>query len=520
MNLSPLQEHAPQNTDMRIQEDLYGHRFAQDQEPFMIVLETLAVYSAVPYPNPNDAPQSSYSLQHRRKMRFLLFQDPYLERIITDNQIPDPQKWTEWKTKINQQFLAQENNLTRDDENDAFAYLDEKFSSNIETLYQAVHILRSHELDSSHNRRWTSRFLAVQGSSTICADMSKNWSPDRRFFGRGGELVYLMLNKFSDRKAREELNQKIHQRFLNQKSPINKIAEALSESDSADGKSDIKIGCLPEHSFNAYKHMAEDWLNLLTCDDLPDEHLFDPLFRITGLNLVVYFAEVAQKIRQEPPIPLIVDLTEGNNQHLCQEAENCLLQHREAANKAIDTFVKHKLTEPDYHQKWQEALKRKDLLSAQNILKQAFALKENENFHKNLPIEELLSNVIKRAQERSDNNIYKYLLPLTKGSGLVTARQKVKPRFTLNNDVLLALVLTNVKYTIPLKEFIENLYKRYQIVIGPEEARKAFGQRIRTECYEENLEALEKRLTLLSLAQRLSDDCAFVINPYKTKTAQ
>ena len=50
-----------------------------------------------------------------------------------------------------------------------------------------------------HNRRWTSRFLAVTGPDMICSDMreaaNQGWSPDRRFFGRGGELVYLMLNR-------------------------------------------------------------------------------------------------------------------------------------------------------------------------------------------------------------------------------------------------------------------------------------------------------------------------------------
>ncbi|MCY4208458.1 MAG: hypothetical protein OXD29_10985, partial [Roseovarius sp.] len=65
-----------------------------------------------------------------------------------------------------------------------------------------------------------------------------------------------------------------------------------------------------------------------------------------------------------------------------------------------------------------------------------------------------------------------------------------------------------------LREFLAILYNRYGIVIGPQEACKAFG-RIQVERYKNNLAALESRLADLALSERLSDDCAFVINPYR-----
>ncbi len=175
----------------------------------------------------------------------------------------------------------------------------------------------------------------------------------------------------------------------------------------------------------------------------------------------------------------------------------------------------YKLNTEPYRQDWQNAQKQNDISKAKHILKEAFSLKKDFSTNKDTLIESLLHNVIKNAQKRDDNNIYQYLLPLTKGIGLATA-YKNKQSFILNNEMLFTLILTNVQRTIPLKEFIKTLYDRYRIVIGPHEAREAFGRRIRSECYEENLETLEKRLTRLSLAQRLSDDCAFVSNPYAT----
>jgi len=81
---------------------------------------------------------------------------------------------------------------------------------------------------------------------------------------------------------------------------------------------------------------------------------------------------------------------------------------------------------------------------------------------------------------------------------------------------LVALVLASVDEAVELQDFLACLHKKYGLIIGPVEARKAFGE-IRTEAYNTNLVALEKRLTQLSLTKRLSDDCAFVMNPYTPK---
>ena len=60
------------NIDMEVQERIYGHRFVQEQEPYMIVLETLAACASVRLGEcraTKEAHESfSYELPHRRKM--------------------------------------------------------------------------------------------------------------------------------------------------------------------------------------------------------------------------------------------------------------------------------------------------------------------------------------------------------------------------------------------------------------------------------------------------------------------
>jgi len=503
-------------SDMRVQELIHGHRFLQDQEPFMIVLETLAVCAETPLgsvqPRPDAHETFHYSLPHRRKMRFLLFQDRHLEKVVENSSIPDHEKWQEWKTRVNAQFGEGQREPDAGTVHDAFAYLDDRFSRDINALHQAVRLLQSRELDVMNNRRWTSRFLAVTGPDMICTDMRErrgNWETDRRFFGRGGELVYLMLNRSS---RTVELMKLIKRRLLSETDPMNRIAQALSDPADTEA-SNTQIGYLPHLALPAYDRLAENWVNVLMCDRLPEGHLFEPLFRITALNIVVYLAERAQdEVGASQPLPIVADLTDGGNQQLREEAKGHLNRHRDAANRAVRAFVERVLEGCD---RWKMARDRNDPGLAKQALKDRFWFTKGEEQRGGAatPAQQLEA-FIEHAMQRDKNNIYKYLLPLAKASGLATSRQRVGPWFALDDGMLFALVLANVTRTIELRDFVAELYRRYGLVIGPEEARDAFG-RIQVERYEANLAALEARMTRLALTQRLSDDCAFVMNPYR-----
>jgi hypothetical protein len=58
-------------------------------------------------------------------------------------------------------------------------------------------------------------------------------------------------------------------------------------------------------------------------------------------------------------------------------------------------------------------------------------------------------------------------------------------------------------------------YERYHIVIGYTEALQAFSTpNAPQEQFKINQRRLEERLRSLGLLRRLSDDCAFVFNPF------
>jgi len=496
---------------MRVQEDIHGHRLIPEQEPYMILLEALSLCAAHPLGSvetPSGQHEDfNYVLLHRKKLRFLLFQDRHLEQVSSDDHIHEHEKWAKWKARVNQQYDPD------GDEQDHFAYLDDKVNHRLDALLQAVRLLRSRELDVMHNRRWTSRFLAVTGPDLIMTDMRESngkFSADRRFFGRGGELIYLMLNRSSRAKS---VGVKVASRLLAPTDPMNDIARKLSDPNDNAG-SNTRIGYLPCAVHPAYERLAEDWEQLLSLDGLPSAHLFEPLFRITGLNLFVYLAERAQEesntsVRE----PILVDMTDGADARLREISKAHLNRHRHEANRAVRSFVEREALADGA---WQIAVEQDDPNAAREALKGRFKIKKLEG--RPPPVGEQLDDLINDATTRDKNNIHTYLLPLTKGIGLVTARQRVGSWFAMDDSLLFALVVANVSEPMELRHFAKRLYERYGIVIGPEEARQAFDKpEVGIPHFEGNLAALEKRMTRIALTRRLSDDCAFVNNPYRAR---
>ena len=491
--------------EMYVQECIYGHRFIKDQHPYMILLEALAVCSEVPLGKHKATSQShepiSYNLKHRRRMRYIVFCDQSLTRILNSSTISDNAKWSMWKDIIARDYSG------RSSDPDEFDYLDLPFDENLKTLHQVVQILHSHELDVPNNRRSSSKFLSIKGEDMICFDMGeakKSWSPDRRFFGRGGELVYLMLNRS---KYTNELNNLIQSKFLKTGNWVNKIAEPIS-NDPVDGSSRTHIGYLPLLEHKIYNQMAKDWYTILDINEAPSNFLFDPLFRITSLNLVEYFLRRSIDMSLgKNRSPVLVDATDGTNSKIRNLSKSILARQRKLIADAIRVYIDNRLKNcPN----WKSV--HNNGTEAKRILKDHFNWEGDSSLNPDSQLQRLIS----KATSRSRNNIEKCFLPLVKGIGLAGTRSGVGPWFNISDQMISALVLANVAKTCEFSKFTKKMYRKYGIVIGPEEARKAFKKLpIGVQCFEDNLDALERRMQRLSLTERLSDDCAFVTNPWR-----
>ena len=216
-------------------------------------------------------------------LRYILFQDASLEQIAEEKFEPDERKnMRKWIKELNGGYKKAVRNDSLD-----FDYLLKNFEDEFADILSAVKILRGLELDILNKRRWTSRFLAPRGVNLLLSDLDRNLNVDRRFFGRGGEMVYLMLKRSSHA---VRLAEELKKQFFDHQDRLDQIASRLMpsalESDKSRGH---RIGYLPLRKHYSYNRMAEDWLSILSLGELPIPQKFDPLFRITALNLVSLF---------------------------------------------------------------------------------------------------------------------------------------------------------------------------------------------------------------------------------------
>ena len=99
--------------------------------------------------------------------------------------------------------------------------------------------------------------------------------------------------------------------------------------------------------------------------------------------------------------------------------------------------------------------------------------------------------------------------------GLVSRRGTVKLRYAPNDSLLKTLLFANVEKRIELHQFLERLHRRYGIIFSDKEAEQVLPKgEFDKKVFQANSRRLEQRLGSLGLLRRLSDGCAYVVNPY------
>ncbi len=105
----------------------------------------------------------------------------------------------------------------------------------------------------------------------------------------------------------------------------------------------------------------------------------------------------------------------------------------------------------------------------------------------------------------------KGIASLARVCGLASRRGTNQYRYAPTDELLRALVLVNVKGDKEEADLLDHLYRRYGIVIGPEEARQCLDASVYESAdFQRNRERFVQRLIGLGLAHRMSDACTYV----------
>lgn len=495
----------PDSWKVNIEQMLWGHRLINDQTSWLLLLETLAIMSAraadknveAIFQPPTETHEAfTYQVPTRRHLRKILFQDHRLDAIARNAaDLSDDAKWERWGAEHDPRDVA---------------YLRRRFEK-FSSFYDAVDLLRAAVVEPERDRRPTSRHLVPGGVDMIMADYGvksgEKINNDRKFFARGGELIFLMLNRSRHAAKLEKL---VRKRLLTSGSRWNKVAKLLQPSEASDPDPVVyRVGYLPLPDHPVYDKLASDWIALLSLDQLPDDQLAEPLMRLTGLHVVRYLIERSAETigrRRDQPIP--IDMSTNSAAGLRRVSRERFQLHREMSRLAIAKVIDDFAASAE----WRETEEAGDPVALRKaMLKDIFSHAVSPKVTEaDAMIEELRSE----ARSKHSNHLGLMLGVQADRIGLGVTRPGQGRWYAANNGFLEALVLANVTAPVELEQHLEDLWRRYAFVIGPQVGQRELGTDAAFEQLRSNQRIFEERLRMLGFVERLSDDCAFVRNPY------
>lgn len=490
-----------------VDEAIWGHRFYNDQTPWLVLLEFLAVFrsrnaqgKALKESFSAKTHESfSYTIPRLIPPRELIFNNPHLYH-IQSSALSNSEKWDKWLDL----FSSEED----------YSDLKQRFNS-FERFFQFVDFYRTTSIEPHRKRRWTSRFLFPYGPNCLYADLPTdiNKSPDRRFFGRSGELLYLMLNRSGQG---EELAGLIDKKLLRSNAIWNRAVNTLLprgyEIESKLVSS--AIGYLPFAERVEYSALADTWLNILSLD-LSGEALYDPLMRLSSLHILLYMLKRAnEEVGDESEPKLILEIASPNKTSLFELSKENFGANRMLSSRAVRAFIESaKKTE-----KWEKVFDSPSpSVAAKEFLSRKFEWRQSESLGAPQP-EVLFDELLTYADKRHQQHFAKVHMEWARQIGLIMARRGVGTWYSPSDSLLKALVICVVdEKREEFHRFLAKLYDRFKIIIGAKEAEIAFGSLPADQnVFIQNTQRLEQRLRTLGLLHRLSDDCAYVKNPFRS----
>lgn len=490
-----------------VDEAIWGHRLYNDQTPWLVFLEFLAIFQdrhtkgkALKESRSDGAHETfTYHIPRLTPLRQLVFNNPHI-RYIEENHQTDPERWREWlKT-----FSA----------DDDFGYLQDRFGS-FTRFSRVVELFQTTAIEPHRQRRWTSRFVFPYGPNCLYADLpaNVNGSPDRRFFARSGELLYLMLNRSG---KGTELAETISEKLLRQDETWNRVVRALLPEGYEINSNLVSstIGYLPYAERPEYGSLAKTWTRLLNLD-LSGEALLDPLMRLSSLHMLLYMLKRANEEVGDTSEPkFVLEIASPRRTTLFELSKENFGANRMLSTRAVRAYIESAKEDKC----WQEALDaRAPAEAVREYLTERYEWQPDDGPPAGDP--DMIFEALRAyAEKRHQQHGAKVHMEWARQIGLAVSRRGAGTWYSPNDSLLKALVMCVVDDgREEYHRFLAKLYERFHLVIGANEAEKAFGTLPTDQnAFIQNTQRLEQRLRTLGLLRRLSDDCAYVENPFRS----
>ncbi|MEC0238376.1 hypothetical protein P4H66_00630 [Paenibacillus dokdonensis] len=495
------------DSDMWVDEAIWGHRLYDEQTPWLCFMEFLNVLQAEQdvgraffEAEPN---KLAYLPQSRLYLRNILFNNPQLTLIASRYRYDDKEAWSQWYEEMGKGQVG----IVNAD----FTYLEKRFPK-FEDFALVVQFLRETTIEGDNNKRWSSQFIFPYGPNCLYEDLnvkeSKTPTNDRRFFGRTGELLYLMLTR-SGKGPR--ILKSLQNSVLNPANKFNRLVAALEPSETLNSSTVKPGGYLPYLYLPEYQALADDWLSLLE-SDIPNYDAIPHLVNITGLHMILYSLNQAKAVFQDDrKLTFILEIVSPKKTIIRELSSDSFTEHNNLSRKAIEVYIRQIVQTEEWGQ-------ITDISEAISLLKNEYKWpkdnKESEIESANTP-EDLINKFVSAALNRHKQHVDKFHSVWGKEIGLSSRRGSRRLRYAPQDMLLKSLVLCIVPKRMEFQDFLDKLYEKYGFIIGDKQALAITeAGRADLEAFSDNARRLEQRLSSMGLLRRLSDACAYVENPF------
>lgn len=495
-----------------LDEQIWGHRI-YTQTPWLVFMEFLTVAEAchregrllMPLNPEGHYYPLNFKPYKRMFLRNILWNNESIGRI--DDENPDSSTaWNVWLAGMQEKAQGV---TTRD-----FAYLKGRFRS-FHEFGSLVAMLRDAAVESESNKRWTSRFVFPFGPHALYEDLNLTGTgqPTREYinFGRTGELLYLMLSRSEGATALRPHLERLLEGGNQWDALLRLLQPGPDEDRSMRGKSYLPYKAHP--SFNA---LAEDWLRIFELG-LPGFDALGHLVTLAALHIMLYQMQVAAQWAIEgarvnflcevvaPRKTLVRELSILNFQ------ENNVLPAR-----AVEAYILEIERSQEWRQARQESTSVEDAFSScRKILECEVWWGAADDYSGPHDPDSLMKELREVALRRHRQNVGEIHRTYGREIGLVSRRGTNKFRYAPTDSLLKTLLFATVPKRMELHEFLYTLFDRYGLAFGEREAAKVVSKGdFDQKPFVANAARLEQRLGSLGLLRRLSDGCAYVLNPH------
>lgn len=494
-----------------VEEAIFGHRLWSRQNPWLLFLEFLNVAEAhdregrLFAPTEPETP-APYSLRWRMGLRSVLFDNSQLAR-LAEERLDDESLWRLWLETMERSAAAPP---------EGFGYLKQRFPR-FQDFVELVGLVRQTTLETTNNLRWSSRFIFPFGVNAIYSDaIVKQRTPSRDYnnFGRTGELLYLMISRATDAASLKPHFQALFDPEL----PKNKLIGLLcAESDHRAPLDMAGNSFLPYRSHPAFNRLVEDWTAVFRLG-LPGQDAYAHLAPLGTLHVLLFELETAAAMLGRGRPSLICEIIAPRRELVRQRSIASYYENDALSRQAAERFAENLLDSEDWEPVKDEALPESERLDlAEALLKRDFSFAPKE-LHV-ATVDDLMQQFRQALEAKHDDNWSAVHSAYGRSIGLVSRRGTNRNRYAPTDDLLKTLVMARVPKRTEFGKFLADLYGHYGLVLGPVEAESALGEAFDASSFERNRTRLESRLSSMGLLKRLSDGCAYVLNPFASRDA-